>query len=42
MGKGDDGKHEDEEEKRRQADGHLTRPIDPETPREPKPGKRGE
>ena len=41
-GKDDGGKHEDEEEKRRQGDGQPTRPIDPELPREPKPGKRGE
>lgn len=36
------GKHENEEEKRREGDGQPTGPIDPDTIREPPPGKRGQ
>lgn len=46
MGKDDDskrrddgGKHSDKEEQRRETDGH--RPINPDTVREPPPGKHG-
>ena len=40
--KDDGGRHENEEEKRREGDGQPTRPIDPDIIREPKPGKRGQ
>ena len=38
---GDDnsGQHRDKEQEKRDTDGH--RPVDPDTVREPKPGKRG-
>lgn len=36
----DDSKHRDKEREKRDADGQ--RPIDPDTVREPKPGKRGQ
>ncbi|MGH3885706.1 MAG: hypothetical protein ACRDSZ_03905 [Pseudonocardiaceae bacterium] len=47
MGRGDDDarrdeqgdKHRDKEQDKRDTDGH--RPINPDTVREPKPGKRG-
>lgn len=36
----DDNKHRDKEQEKREGDGK--RPIDPDTVREPKPGKRGQ
>lgn len=41
-GEGFVGRHEDEEEKRRHGDGQPSGPINPDTVREPKPGKRGQ
>lgn len=40
--KDDGGKHENEEEKRRERDGQPAGPINPDIIRESKPGKRGQ
>lgn len=37
----DGGRHENEDEKRRERNGQPAGPIDPDTIREPPPGKRG-
>jgi hypothetical protein len=37
----DEGRHENENENRRERNGQPTGPIDPDTIREPSPGKRG-